>query len=210
MSVTNLGSAISGRDVESVILARAPSPGHTSEQLLSTLIPDDSDPRLWHMPAPIQVKDGDLLFIKARVSAMPHEEATFIAAVLKDGFQAVVRTDFDLANSLISERSIQLLSLPSAASEIIKDVLVYPQPARDTMRFAYSLTEVSDVTIKIFDRAGGLIDEIRELAKSPAPPNAVTPWPVSSKAPGIYYAVIEIVPSIGEKRVIKKTVAIER
>lgn len=116
-----------------------------------------------------------------------------------------VNNDFSLASDLIED---DVLSQPTFAPGPIPDVLIFPQPARDTVRFSYDLPTDADITVNIYDLTGILVSEIRE--SKTAALGTQTLWDASAKAPGSYFAVIKIKPATGDTRIYKRKVFIKK
>jgi hypothetical protein len=123
----------------------------------------------------------------------------------QNAFQFEVNSDFSLFSDLIED---DILSHPTVAPGPIPEVIIFPNPARDTVRFSYDLSTDADVTISLFDLSGSLVSEVHET--KPAGSGAQTAWDASNKAPGTYFAVIKIVSSNGQKRIYKRKVFIKK
>ena len=200
LTVKNNGTAEAGRDIERVALMKV----GTGE--IYGL--DKVDTRTWKTPRSFTIQDGDNFQLTADVSAHPQENATCWFAVDQDSIHFSNNPDHRLLSQLDSVREISLKSNPAGSTpSSLPDVLIFPQPATDHVKFMYDLDVPSDVIINIMNRNGLLVSQIKDLGK-PAGDHAVTEWRAIDIAPGAYFAVIDITPAAGEKRRIKKTVLI--
>jgi hypothetical protein len=94
-----------------------------------------------------------------------------------------------------------------ARSAAIDGVIVYPNPASAFVRFTYDLAADSDISIRFFGPDGSLVSEIHE---SKAKGSGVkTVWDATRKAPGSYFALIEIKSAQGTRKY-KKQVFVQR
>jgi hypothetical protein len=211
LAVKNLGTALSGVDIEKVSLVRSlsdPNGGSTLDPL-GELIPDSENS--WTLPSFQSVNDGDLLFITVDISPRSRVGKTVALLMDLEWIQSEINPDFDQPGTVVSLQAQEIKPGALRAGEVlpISDVIIYPQPARDQVRFQYDLDSTSDVTIKIFNRKGKLVSELSDPGKVAATP-AKTVWDATSVAPGTYYAHFTIQPHNGPARQFTKPVFIER
>lgn len=206
--VQNGGTAQPGTDVEAAYLVHVKT-NQPSPSLIPLAL--SSDRQSWLSPVEITIEDGDKFFVTVDVANTAVIDRTCLFSIPADGLQFAVRASFALSAPLTAPSALTITSLPPPASTVgpITDVLVYPHPARDFVRFKYTLTSNSDVRIEIYDRKGVLVSEIEEPGKAQAA-QAISNWDASSFSPGVYYAVLHIQSTQGEKRFIKTKVVIER
>jgi hypothetical protein len=208
--VNNLGSAVLGQDIERVWLV--PVTRTTEQPIQSNAIelhPDPQNPKRWVSDSPIQFNDGDemAVMVDAAPTARPNE--TLIFSITPDDLVFENNSDFRLSGPLTGF-SIELQVAAGAAGlNLSSDVLVFPQPARDEVRFLYDLTSVSDVLIRIYDQNGVLMTELSDPNKSIGQ-GQYTAWEARHIAPDLYFAIIKIKPATGDERILKKKVYIDR
>jgi hypothetical protein len=169
----------------------------------------DQQRNIWRLPdhKKIQIYDTDLLFIMADISPTARDGRSIRLHIPNDGIQTNARPTF--IGNIIQAPTVQTINNPAAAaSPNIEGVEVGPNPAKNHVSFFYTLDTTSSVEIKIFDRAGRLIEEIVEPSKT-ADNRAKTEWNASQVAPGLYFARIRIKSSQGE-RLHKTQIVIER
>ena len=207
ITLTNLGSAEQEKDLEKIILGRYDKGGNL--ETLGVFNPDPHDSKKWHLPTSLPIHNGDQLFIMVDVSPHAREQTNCIFSIDRTAIKPLNNTGFKLENPLVSPREIKIISSASALSlGPIPDVLIYPQPARNNVVFAYDLTSPSDVTIDVFDRNSVIVARLKDLNKLPT--QAKTEWNVSQLSKGVYYALIDIQSATEKRRVIKKKVFIDR
>lgn len=156
----------------------------------------------------VEISDGEIYEVKADISKTAINGRTLQFSVLTTGMAFSVRPGFSLSNPITAPHT-QAINVPASAPVLpIEKVEIYPNPARDIVQIHYTLDETSDVTIKIFDRAGRMIEEIIETSKAPGL-RTITTWNAGNVAPGLYFVRIEIKNASGE-RAHKTQIAIER
>lgn len=96
--------------------------------------------------------------------------------------------------------------LPLADKVTKDDVLVYPQPARDQARLAYTLEGQGTINVDVFNATGERVLHLAESALNQGGAG-VTQLATQALGPGIYYVVLTIEDDSG-KRQIKKRIAI--
>jgi hypothetical protein len=208
-SVRNLGTAVQGRDIERVWLIKLNEAQNEKGDILGEFISQDQDPKRWSLDQYVDVNHGDDLAIAVDVSGAPLDGVNCVFSVEQDGFMAAFNDEFELPASIGSAASIEIKNNPAVFGvDTVSNFVIYPQPARDQVRFQYNLDSTSDVTIKIFNRKGKLVSELSDPGKGAATP-AKTTWNASSVAPGTYYARIKIQPHNGPARQYTKSVFIE-
>lgn len=209
--VRNIGTAIAERDIKSVNLLQLPNPQEQRpNETVIGMVPS-LDGKSWSTVNRIPIRDGDKFFVIVDISDRPMDGATCRFLIQPNEFQFHVRSGFQPSSVVASSEDQKIRANPPSAPNLepIEKVLVYPSPARDTVRFQYTLSSPSNVYIEIYDREGSLISEVKDLNKA-ADLRSVSIWDASQKAPGIYYALIKIKTDSGEERVIKSKVIIER
>ena len=207
ITLFNLGSAEQGKDLDRVTLARYDQEGNP--EILGVFEVDPNDSQKWHLASSLPVYDGEQLFVMVDVAFQAREESNFIFNIQKYGLKSINNTDFRLENPMTTQRGIRIVPPTAAASlEPISEVIIYPQPARTNVVFAYDLTSPSDVTIDVFDRNSVKVARLKDLNKLPT--RAKTEWEVSQLAKGVYYALIEIQSPTEGRRIFKKKIFVDR
>jgi hypothetical protein len=214
LTVQNIGTATSAGDIESVRLARLVS--NREEEFILDYLQDllPVNDRSWRLSSFEPVNDGDQLYLTVDISptATPGRTVRFlIESESEDRMRFETNTEFRLPGAILSSQFKEIKPALAGAGALaaLQEVIVFPQPAKDIVRFNYYLSDPSDVKIKIYDREGGLVKEVNDPGK-PAGNPAQTTWNASHIAPGIYYATVQIKPIIGEDRFFKRKIAIER
>lgn len=199
--VTNEGTAQAGVDIKNVRLVKS-NPSNMKKADVGgfsvNLIADSMDPKVWQLPTQIEVKDEDELTIWVDTSDSPSPNATCRFKIEPGDFTFENNPAYTLNESLIASK-IDIKEKPiNAAPDSIAEVLIFPQPAEDEVRFKYDLTSVSDIIIKIFNRKGVLVSEINEPQKPSG--TQETAWNASQMARGVYFCHIELNPTNGSPR----------
>jgi len=91
---------------------------------------------------------------------------------------------------------------PTPAWQLALDqVLVYPNPARDRVTFAYQATGPVRVEIDLYRLTGERVAQIRESRDAGSGSVQATVWEAGGCAAGIYIARIVVIPGDGSRRV---------
>ncbi|OVE76039.1 hypothetical protein BVX98_06635 [bacterium F11] len=203
--LVNQGTALAGTHIQGIL----PSSRNLYESqfnyaFYNVVRSDPQDSSRWQTISPIQVRDGDRMLVHVTIDS-DSPAATIQLEV--ENIQTSNNPDFVLSESLIANALTEIVNIPPPPP--IKDAEVFPQPARNEVRFQYDLASTSDVRIKIFDLNGTLVSEIKDLDKGSGSP-VQTIWNTSDKSAGVYHALIQIKPDVGEERTIKKKVFIKK
>ncbi len=206
LQIVNTGTAVQGKDIASVSLYRKNQ--NTAIKVGDFVFDENSGAWFLYTSTPVSISDGEIYEVKVGISNNPTNGSTLQFSILPTGLSFSVRPQFSLSSPITAPHT-QAINIPASAPVLpIDKVEIYPNPARDLVQFHFTLDETSDVTIKIFDRAGRLIEEIIEISKAAAT-RAITTWNAGQVAPGLYFARIEIKNASGE-RAHKTQIAIER
>jgi hypothetical protein len=203
-AVVNAGSAIQGRDIKHVKLQRILSP--TQSQFLAEFNADNANPSRWVLNTSVDVEDKDDLMVTVDVADQPLNDSTISFSIDSASLQSTNNTAATLSNPVIGPlMNIKNVPLAASGPVAIDGALIYPQPGKGLIMFAYDLTVPSDIVIKIYDRSGALVSEVQDPGKS-AGLNVKTQWDASTFGAGTYMSVITIKGNDGSKRVIKKKI----
>lgn len=212
LEVKNLGTAVQGRDIEHLQLVRVHHFGEENQyyESIQTMEPVLDNSRHWKTPNSFHVYPDAIYFVVADISENPIDGVTCIFMADENSMTFQENKTFIPVRPLTtnSEQVIKKMG-PLSAPDDYSKVTLFPQPSRDTVHFRYDLESPSDVAIKLFDRNGVLVTEIMDPNK-PQGSSISTPWDARQTAPGIYYAIINIKPTSGSERVIKKKVFVDR
>jgi len=215
--VRNLGTAVSGQDISQVYLKKTisnpPSALNSSKgatEILAELEPVVGDLKSWKTKTPIQVEDGDEIFVTILAANEAQDNATVNFVIFPEDISFEYNSNYSRLEPLGSFKIQSIKKLASAAGlDLSGKVLIYPQPASDQVNFTYDLSSPSDVIIKVFNQRGSLITEITDPGK-PAGNGIKTQWNSSQVAPGVYYGHIKITPVTGSPRQFSQQIYIKR
>jgi hypothetical protein len=201
LTVSNLGTAIATRDIQSLKLFQS---GSKSATLLATL-DAGSDGKTWSLPSSSQIslQDGEHLTLAVTIDPNAQIGATCKFSIPTNGFQWGVTQTYQLPAALTEP--VEQTIVQGSIIQPINGVMIYPNPGHGTIRFLYDLNSISDVRIKIFNLRGQMVSELSETAK-PIERHATTLWDTSGIAPDVYVAQIRIVAADGSERNLTKRV----
>jgi len=209
LTLVNAGSAEAVIDMKTLKLFRTPSQrlSTQSPEPLVELLPED-DGKTWSTPPAftLSLKDGDTLFVTVDLADLARVGRTIQFYVPQNGLDWTISQTFIMVSNLTAPQSQEIKA--AAATSPIADVIIYPQPAKDSVRFTYDLTSASDVQIKIMDRTGVLVSEINNFQSTQNQAQSV--WDSSTIAPGTYFATIRIKPTSGGERFFKRKIYIQK
>jgi hypothetical protein len=214
LTVKNRGTATANRDIDKVSLGRMSLDikGFTIEPI-KDLLPN-SDNKSWSLPSYVPVEDGDQLFLTVDISPTAKPGQTlhfFIDSDSDDRMKFETHTEFRMPYAI---RNLQLKEIKSGpagagAPSPIADTVVFPQPARNQVQFAYDLASPSNVTISIYNQQGLRLSEIKDYHAA-AGASLKSAWDATHVPSGTYYAHIKIEGSDGSMRQFTKSVFINK
>ncbi len=200
----NLGSAQNRTDIASATLFLYDSRLLQPLAKLTDLVPSE-DGIYWSTPTGyvLDVRDGDRYIVCITASKHPRTSATCQFALTQDDVTWDVSQTLDLGVSVRNTQSQTFSSTDSTADGL----LIYPQPAKDTVRFMYDMDNAGTIDIRIIDEIGQLTKELSE--DKAAGLQQFSEWDARGVTPGVYYALIKITTTSGTQT-FKKKVFIER
>lgn len=202
VSIRHRGLAETPRDLAAMRLVDA-----RTFKRLADLSPDETG-RVWTTPASFahRIVDDAIFGVVVDIGNDPRRGATIELAVERLEWRETRGYD---APAAIESAAFSIDGANPARSAPIDDVAIFPNPARNEARFAFNLTERSDVVIDLFDRAGARV--IQSAATGlPADPRASTALDISGLAPGLYFATISIRGHADAERIYRGKLVVER
>ncbi len=209
LTVHNEGTAREGKELEHVSLWRLLKKDSNVEQpseFIADLVVVDGT--TWKMPDSfhIDTNDNDTFVVVGDIADKAEPRRTVRMEIPAGSLQWEVNRFFSLG---IQDQRTLIIEALEAQNDLLSDVVVYPSPATDRVRFLYDLDSVADVSIKIYDVKGDLVSEVDDAGKA-AGTRLQTSWDSSQKAPGVYVAVIRIRPANGPERRYTKKILVQR
>jgi hypothetical protein len=206
-SVINKGTAVQGRDIERVWLVNLTEADNKNGEVIGEFIVDGQTDQKWNLQKYVEVDDGDSLAVAVDVAAAPFDGATCAFSVEPGDLFTTYNDGFELLGPL-NASPVQIKNIPAApGTEPISEVLIYPQPAQNEVRFLYDLAAAATITIRVYDPNGDLVGTVND--SKPQGDRQFTSWNSSHIASGMYYATIQITSAAGD-RLIKRQVFIKR
>jgi hypothetical protein len=213
LTVINEGSAVHGHDIKTVHLVRlvGDDTSQPTTEVLGTLHPDPSDPegKTWALASPVALGVNENLLITIDAAPTARTNKTIRMAVTPENLRFGTHTTFELPWTMSGFRIEMKEAAAAAGLGSIAEVLVFPQPARNQVQFAYDLASPSNVTISIFNQQGLRLSEIKDYHAA-AGDALKSAWDCTHVPSGTYYAHIKIEGSDGSTRQFTKSVFIKK
>jgi hypothetical protein len=211
LKVTNRESAVHGEDIQAVHLLRVMGGDalYPRTEVIGELQPDSQDPlrKTWMLPTPVHLGEKEDLLIAIDVAPTAQAGRKVQMVIAPENLTFEGNSLFRIPTELIGFPITMKEAVEAAGPPPNAEVLVYPQPAQDRVWFQYDLDSASDVTVKIFNRKGRLISELKDPGKTGSLGQTI--WNAATIGPGTYYAHIKIQPQTGPPRQFTQSVFIK-